>query len=182
MYLDDGVSKDSAPYNLPQYKYQDPSKAKKAKGYYKEVKMTQVCIPSLSVPAPLTRFQESTSASRTVTICHPWDGYDAKSTVGDRYNLAVWTVKADGSAPQVQVSFEDETGKTISDPGLLYGYDGDRGVLTVNVPVALVPSLDHPASINGTTTKGLTNGFTNGVSADGRVKDRYIAVKISGLF
>ena len=44
MYLDDGVSKDSAPSNLPQYKYQDPSKSKKVKGYYKELKMSQVHI------------------------------------------------------------------------------------------------------------------------------------------
>ncbi|RGP76822.1 hypothetical protein FLONG3_5065 [Fusarium longipes] len=159
MYLDDGVSKDSAPYKLPQYYNQEPAKAQKAKGYYTEVKMTQ----------------KSTSALRTLTVRHPWYGYDAKSTVGDTYNFAVWTVKTTGSASQVQVSFEDENGKAINDPGLLYNYDGNRGVVTVNIPVALVPSLDRPASTNG-----VTNGFTNGIT-NGSIKDRYVAVKITGL-
>ncbi|KAF5228687.1 hypothetical protein FAUST_10917 [Fusarium austroamericanum] len=160
MYLDDGVSKDSAPSNLPQYKYQDPSKSKKVKGYYKELKMSQA----------------TTGTSRTLTLHHPWDGFDATATVGDTYHLAVWTVKTD-SSPQVQVSFEDENGKTISDPGLQYNYNSDRGVLTVNVPVALVPSHDHPASINGASTNGITNGVTNGTS----VQKPLIAVKITGL-
>ncbi|KAL5619805.1 hypothetical protein FOVSG1_002027 [Fusarium oxysporum f. sp. vasinfectum] len=161
MYLDDGVSKDSAPNNLPQYKYQDPAKSKKPKGFYREVKMTQ----------------ESTSTARTLTIRHPWNGFDAKSTVGDIYNLAVWTVKTGGSAPQVQVSFQDENGKTVDDARLSHNYDGNRGVLTVNVPVDLVPSLDHPATTNGT----LTNGSTNGASVNGHSKDRHISVKITGL-
>lgn len=119
--------------------------------------------------------QESTSVSRTLTIHHPWDGFTAESTVGDTYNLAVWTVRTTDPAPQVQVSFEDETGKTIKDSGLLYNYYGDRGVVTVNIPVALVPSLDRPAATNG------TNGITNGVSVNGSIKDRYIAVRITGL-
>ncbi|KAJ4029621.1 hypothetical protein NW761_013770 [Fusarium oxysporum] len=161
MYLDDGVSKDSAPNNLPQYKYQDPAKSKKAKGFYREVKMTQ----------------ESTSTARTLTICHPWNGFDAKSTVGDIYNFAVWTVKTGGAAPQVQVSFQDENGKTVDDARLSHNYDSNRGVLTVSVPVELVPSLDHPATTNDT----LTNASTNGASVNGHSKDRHIAVKITGL-
>jgi len=51
MYLDDGVSRDSAPANLPQYKYRaqadvhDPSlaaDANEAKSKYREVKIEQV--------------------------------------------------------------------------------------------------------------------------------------------
>ncbi|KAM0489552.1 hypothetical protein ACHAP8_012462 [Fusarium lateritium] len=160
MYLDDGVSKDSAPINLPQYKYQDkPNKERSAKGFHKEVKMTQ----------------ETTSTSRTLTICHPWDGFDATPTVGDTYNFAVWTVK-NGSSPQVQVSFEDETGKTVTDPGLQYNYNAGRGVLTVNIPVALVPSHDYPAHTNG-ASNGITNGVTNGTPT----KKPLIVVNITGL-
>ncbi|KAH7006487.1 glycosyl hydrolases family 31-domain-containing protein [Fusarium venenatum] len=160
MYLDDGVSKDSAPINLPQYKYQDkPKKERSAKGIHKEVKMTQ----------------ETTSTSRTLTICHPWDGFDATPTVGDAYNFAVWTVK-NGSSPQVQVSFEDETGKTVTELGLQYNYNAGRGVLTVNIPVALVPSHDSPVHTNG-TSNGIANGVTNGSPA----KKPLIVVKITGL-
>ncbi|KAF4996639.1 hypothetical protein FGRMN_4385 [Fusarium graminum] len=155
MYLDDGVSKDSAPPNLPQYKYQDTAtdtattaKSKKAKGYYREVKMTQ----------------DYTKSSRILTIRHPWDGYDATSTVGDTYYFAVWTAKTSNAAPQVQVSFQDETGKTIGDSRLTSNYDATRGVLTVNIPVALVPSLSSPQA-----------------STTGPIKDRYIAINIAGL-
>lgn len=42
MYLDDGVSRDSAPIDLPQHKYKDASLYAKAKGFYREVKITQV--------------------------------------------------------------------------------------------------------------------------------------------
>jgi hypothetical protein len=42
MYLDDGVSRDSAPIELPQHKYKDAAKYAKAKGIYREVKITQV--------------------------------------------------------------------------------------------------------------------------------------------
>lgn len=42
MYLDDGVSRDSAPIDLPQHKYKDAAQYTKAKGFYREVKFTQV--------------------------------------------------------------------------------------------------------------------------------------------
>ncbi|KAF5661454.1 alpha-glucosidase 2 [Fusarium circinatum] len=149
MYLDDGVSRDSAPIELPQHKYKDAALYTKAKGIYREVKITQ----------------EITKTNRKITIRHQWDGYDAKATVGDTYNFAVWTVQA--TAPpesKISVDFEDENGMTIVDSGLTSTYIAGRGVLTVSVPVHLVPSLKTPQN------------YTQGSFAD-----RYLAINVSGL-
>ncbi|KAF5576151.1 alpha-glucosidase 2 [Fusarium pseudocircinatum] len=116
MYLDDGVSRDSAPIELPQHKYKDAAKYTKAKGIYREVKITQ----------------ENSKTNRKITIRHQWDGYDAKATVGDTYNFAIWTVQA--TAPpesQISVEFEDENGMTVIDSGLTSTYIAGRGVLTL---------------------------------------------------
>lgn len=84
--------------------------------------------------------------------------------MGDTYYLGIWAVKA--TAPttptQVSVSFRDETGKDIQDGRLAANYDVNRAVLTVSVPVALVPSLADPLS--GTSSAG-----------------KYIAVNVTGL-
>lgn len=149
MYLDDGVSRDSAPIDLPQHKYKDASLYAKAKGFYREVKITQ----------------ENTGTNRKITIRHQWDGYDPKATVGDAYNFAIWTVQA--TAPpesQISVDFEDENGMTVIDSGLTSTYIAGRGVLTVSVPVHLVPSLKTPQN------------YTQGSFAD-----RYLAVNVTGL-
>ncbi|KAI1029481.1 hypothetical protein LB504_010760 [Fusarium proliferatum] len=149
MYLDDGVSRDSAPIDLPQHKHKDASLYAKAKGFYREVKITQ----------------ENTGTNRKITIRHQWDGYDAKATIGDTYNFAIWTVQA--TAPpesQISVDFEDENGMTVIDSGLTSTYIAGRGVLTVSVPVHLVPSLKTPQN------------YTQGSFAD-----RYLAVNVSGL-
>ena len=54
MYLDDGVSRDNAPTNLPQYKHReqpdihnpdDADSANEAKSKYREVKISQVPMP-----------------------------------------------------------------------------------------------------------------------------------------
>ncbi|RKL21232.1 hypothetical protein BFJ68_g2501 [Fusarium oxysporum] len=149
MYLDDGVSRDSAPIDLPQHKYKDAAQYTKAKGFYREVKFTQ----------------ENTKTNRKITIRHQWDGYDAKATIGDTYNFAIWTVQA--TAPpesQISVDFEDENGMTVIDSGLTSTYIVGRGVLTVSVPVHLVPSLKTPQN------------YTQGSFAD-----RYLAINVSGL-
>ncbi|KAI9657188.1 MAG: hypothetical protein M1821_003355 [Bathelium mastoideum] len=158
MYLDDGVSRDSAPANLPQYKYRDqpdvhnPSdadSANEAKSNYREVKISQ----------------NYESSDRLITLAHPWDGYDASANVGSTYYLALWAAKSTASTNQgqVQFSFQDQDGNTVSDPGLVGNYDTIRAVLVVNVPVVLVPSLAGP-SISSPTTPA-----------------KYFAIKISGL-
>lgn len=45
MYLDDGVSRDSAPADLPQHRYSRAatSTTSEAKSYFREVKIHQVC-------------------------------------------------------------------------------------------------------------------------------------------
>ena len=64
MYLDDGVSRDSAPANLPQYKYReqadihDPNSVtdpNEAKSKYREVKIEQVG-PSFPLPGKFTYY------------------------------------------------------------------------------------------------------------------------------
>ncbi|KAK7393939.1 hypothetical protein QQX98_013278, partial [Neonectria punicea] len=152
MYLDDGVSRDSAPDHLPQYKYCDDhkDKPKVAKNKYREVKITQD--------------YKNNNADRVVTLSHPWDGYDATSTAGDTYYLGIWGVKATAPTPQqVKVSFQDETGKVIQDGRLAASYNVNRAVLTVSVPVALVPSVAGP--------------LANPASSAGK----YIAVNVTGL-
>ncbi|CAM1508904.1 Fc.00g026430.m01.CDS01 [Cosmosporella sp. VM-42] len=133
MYLDDGVSRDSAPSDLPQYKYSsatDDNDTQEAKSKFREVKISQ----------------EYKSADRIITLSHPWDGYDPSSTVGDTYYLGIWAVKttAPTTPTQVSVEFQDETGNVVKDRRLVYNYDANRAVLTVSVPVALVPSLAGP--------------------------------------
>lgn len=113
----------------------------------------------------LTEFQENTKTNRKITIRHQWDGYDAKATIGDTYNFAIWTVQA--TAPpesQISVDFEDENGMTVIDSGLTSTYIAGRGVLTVSIPVHLVPSLKTPQNY-----------------MQGSFADRYLAISVSGL-
>jgi hypothetical protein len=170
MYLDDGVSRDSAPDYLPQYKYchSNEDDPKEAKSKFREVKISQVCPSCPCNPAHTAdniQDYKNNNADRVITLSHPWDGYDASSTAGDTYYLGVWAVKA--TAPttptKVSVSFRDETGKDIEDGRLAANYDPNRAVLTVSLPVALVPSLAGPL-------------FDSAPAAG-----KYIAIYITGL-
>ncbi|KAJ3536576.1 hypothetical protein NM208_g6658 [Fusarium decemcellulare] len=149
MYLDNGVSRDSAPSHLPQYKHcKDHHKdgSEEAKSMYRQVKITQD--------------YQNKKANRVITLSHPWDGYNAKSTMGDTYYLGIWCLRTTTTTPTV--IFQDDTGKTIQNSGLTSSYDDTRTVLTVSIPVALVPSLAGPT---GTTVSS----------------SKYIAVNITGL-
>lgn len=53
---------------------------------------------------------------------------------------------------KVTVTFEDEKGKPVVGDGLTGSYDVTRSVVTVSVPVNLVPSLNGPrAQVAGAT-------------------------------
>ncbi|KAH6869776.1 glycosyl hydrolases family 31-domain-containing protein [Thelonectria olida] len=154
MFLDDGVSRDSAPAYLPQYKYSGKaSEPKEAKSLFREL---------------LTTNQDCAQQSRNVKLFHAWDGYDASSTVGDTYNLAIWAVASTaGSGAGVNVTIQDETGKTL--PVQQPEYNAARSVLLVNVPVALVPSLAGPLS--GTPSP----------TTPPSVADKYVSITVTGL-
>ncbi|KAI9698852.1 MAG: hypothetical protein M1820_007359 [Bogoriella megaspora] len=158
MYLDDGVSRDSAPADLPQYKYREQpdvhhtnkvDNANEAKSKYREVKITQ----------------SYSTSDRLITLAHPWDGYDASASVGPTYHLGIWASKstAPGDPEQVKFSFQDQDGKPISDGGLVGKFDATRGVLALSVPIALVPSLAGP---NTQAPAGV---------------NKFVAVKVTGL-
>ncbi|KAF4469981.1 hypothetical protein FALBO_3118, partial [Fusarium albosuccineum] len=152
MYLDNGVSRDSTPSHLPQYKYcKDHHKdgSNGAKSMYRQVKITQ-----------RAQDYQNKKANRVITLSHPWDGYNAESTVGDTYCLGIWCLNTTTTKPTV--TFQDDTGKTIQNSGLTSSYDDTRTVLTVKIPVALVPTLAGPT---GTTVSS----------------SKYIAVNITGL-
>ncbi|KAF5004990.1 hypothetical protein FDECE_8515 [Fusarium decemcellulare] len=149
MYLDDGVSRDSAPSHLPQYKYckdhhKDDSEG--AKSMYRQVKITQD--------------YQNKKANRVITLSHPWDGYNAQSTVGDTYYLGIWCLNTTKTTPTV--TFQDDTGKTIQNSGLTSSYDDTRTVLTVSIPVALVPSLAGPTG----TTPSSSNYIAVNIALD----------------
>ncbi|KAJ0375304.1 hypothetical protein COL26b_006515 [Colletotrichum chrysophilum] len=128
IFLDDGVSRDSAPDWLPQFgDHPDHHPSNEgANNQYRDVHITQ-------------DYQNKTS--RSITISHPWEGFDAINTIGDTYYFAIWTVK--DSAPtnpnQVNVTFKDQNGQDVRDGKLAFQYDTTRAVVSVEVPVHLVP-------------------------------------------
>lgn len=165
MYLDDGVSRDSAPKDLPQYKYshkldvqdiegETATQENEAKSKYREVHITQTYV---------------SSTTRLVTLSHPWNGYDASPNIGNTYNLAIWAPGTFDNPPKYPAapsfSFQDQDGKPVSDPGLTGKYDTVRGVLSVSIPCSLVPSLNGPSVVNGEATG----------------PSRVIGVKVDGL-
>ncbi|KAK1449549.1 hypothetical protein CPAR01_00629 [Colletotrichum paranaense] len=131
MYLDDGVFRDSAPACLPQYRYPHAATSAtcEAKSYFREVKI----------------HQEYNGALRIIKLSHPWNQFNACPLIGDTYQLAIWTEKctAPSASDAVSVSFQDQDGNSITNPGLTFEYTPSRGVLTVYVPVALVPNLQN---------------------------------------
>ncbi|KAI8226952.1 hypothetical protein K4K55_008238 [Colletotrichum sp. SAR 10_96] len=151
MFLDDGVSRDSAPDYLPQYTNRHDNHKRgtpEAQNKYREVKFVQDYAPN-----------------RVIQVSHPWNGFDADHLVGKSYQLAIWAVKV--TAPTnpglVSVTFKDQTGREIQDGGLQVNYDVDRAVLIVDIPVGLVPS--PPRDSAGAAPSA----------------DAYISVNVSGL-
>ncbi|KXH46076.1 hypothetical protein CNYM01_10539 [Colletotrichum nymphaeae SA-01] len=151
MYLDDGVSRDSAPADLPQHRYPHAatSTTSEAKSYFREVKI----------------HQEYDGALRIVKLSHPWNLFNASPLIGDTYQLALWTEKctAPSASDDVSVSFQDRDGNSITNSGLTYEYTPSRGVLTVYVPVALVPNLQNQLP-------GLVSP-----------EDHFVSIRVSGL-
>ncbi|KAF4873613.1 Alpha-glucosidase 2 [Colletotrichum siamense] len=133
MYLDNGTTRDSAPNYVPQYMYRHhanhDSENGEAQNKFREVKIEQ-------------EYQDD-KVTRTVSLSHPWNNYDASQTVGTSYQLAIWTVYddtlTDPSKVNVNVTFKDAQGHDISNSGLTAKYDPNRAVLIVNVPVDVVP-------------------------------------------
>ncbi|KAH9225626.1 glycoside hydrolase family 31 protein [Colletotrichum gloeosporioides 23] len=127
MFLDDGVSRDSAPDWLPQFSDHPNHPSNEGAGNkYRDVHITQ-------------DYQNKTS--RSITISHPWDNFDAIDTVGDTYYFAIWAVKdgAPTNPSQVDVTFKNQDGHDITDSKLAFKYDTTRAVVSVEVPVHLVP-------------------------------------------
>lgn len=151
MYLDDGVSRDSAPACLPQHRYSHvtTSTVNEAKSYFREFKI----------------HQEYDGALRIVKLSHPWNQFNACPLIGDTYQLAIWTEKctAPSTLDAVSVSFQDQDGNSITNSGLTFEYFPSRGVLTVYVPVALVP--DHQNQLPGLVSP----------------EDHFISIRVSGL-
>ncbi|KXH41643.1 hypothetical protein CSIM01_13629 [Colletotrichum simmondsii] len=151
MYLDDGVSRDSAPADLPQHRYSHAatSTTSEAKSYFREVKI----------------HQEYDGALRIVKLSHPWNLFNASHLIGDTYQLALWTEKctAPSASGDVSVSFQDQDGNSITNSGLTYEYTPSRGVLTVYVPVDLVPDLQNQLP-------GLVSP-----------EDHFVSIRVSGL-
>ncbi|KAK2037849.1 hypothetical protein LZ31DRAFT_635785 [Colletotrichum somersetense] len=130
-FLDDGVSRDSAPDYLPQYTNRHDNHkigTHEAQNKYREVKFVQ---------------GRDYAPNRLIQISHPWNGFNADRHVGTSYQLAIWAVKATApkSSGLVSVTFKDQTGRDIHDSGLQANYDVNRAVLIVDIPVGLVPSL-----------------------------------------
>ncbi|KAJ3952934.1 hypothetical protein N0V92_010611 [Colletotrichum tropicale] len=127
MFLDDGVSRDSAPDWLPQFSDHPNHPSNEGAGNkYRDVHITQ-------------DYQNKTS--RSITISHPWDNFDAIDTVGDTYYFAIWAVKdgAPTNPSQVNVTFKNQDGHDVTDSKLAFKYDTTRAVVSVEVPVHLVP-------------------------------------------
>lgn len=102
--------------------------------------------------------------SRDVSIAHVWNNYDASSTVGSTYLLAIWSVKsrAPTDPSKVTFTFQDQNGKPITGSGLSGSYDTVRGVLSVEVPTALVPNWAGP---NAGTNRDLLVVHVTGLGA-----------------
>ncbi|KXJ94870.1 glycosyl hydrolases family 31-domain-containing protein [Microdochium bolleyi] len=157
MFLDDGVSRDSAPDWLPQYANQKSRKGNdegKAKSKYREVKFVQ----------------SYDAHKRTVRISHEWDNFkDASKTVGDVYQLAIWaapSATAQGASPtpaSFSVTFKDQNDQEVKDGWLQAKFDTTRSVLVITVPVDRVPSV--PRDGPGSPPTG----------------EAYIAIEISGM-
>ncbi|KAK0376199.1 hypothetical protein CLIM01_06465 [Colletotrichum limetticola] len=75
MYLDDGVSRDSAPACLPQHRYPHAATSTtcEAKSYFREVKI----------------HQKYNGALRIIKLSHPWNQFNACPLIGDTYQLAI---------------------------------------------------------------------------------------------
>ncbi|KAI8211645.1 hypothetical protein K4K52_009996 [Colletotrichum sp. SAR 10_76] len=127
MFLDDGVSRDSAPDWLPQFSDHPNHPSNEGAGNkYRDVHITQ-------------DYQNKTS--RSITISHPWDNFNAFDTIGDTYYFAIWTVK-DGAPlnpSEVNVTFKNQDGHDVTDSNLAFKYDTTRAVVSVEVPVHIVP-------------------------------------------
>jgi hypothetical protein len=63
--------------------------------------------------------------------------------VGSTYTIAIWSIssKAPTNPSQINYEFQDQSGKVITGQGLTGIYDTVRGVLSVQIPVNVVPNL-----------------------------------------
>ena len=61
--------------------------------------------------------------------------------MGSTYTIAIWSIssKAPSDPSKISFSFQDQDGKTIVGLGLSGSYDTIRGVLSVQIPINLVP-------------------------------------------
>ena len=142
MYLDDGVSRDSAPSYLPQFQSRTSTVDNRdAHSKYREVKITQVSIALLFFYGifHLTFSQEYHDQTRVIKLSHPWNQYDPSPQVGSTYSLAIWTVSENAPpSSQVTISYEDANGQPISN--ITGGYNSSFGVVQVTVPIDAIPS------------------------------------------
>lgn len=63
--------------------------------------------------------------------------------MGSTYTIAIWSIssKAPTNPSQINYEFQDQNGKVITGLGLTGSYDTVRGVLSVQIPVNVVPNL-----------------------------------------
>ncbi|KAM0226789.1 hypothetical protein ACHAPO_012072 [Fusarium lateritium] len=116
MYLDDGISRDSAPLVGPGLKVSDEKAANK----YCQVNISQITRSSNE--------QTGVKFNRTVTIKSPFDGFgDLTSMIGTEYTLALW------HAPSVDIN---TTKVDSSSSNVTSRSDTGSRVTVVNVPVA----------------------------------------------
>ncbi|KZT58892.1 glycoside hydrolase family 31 protein [Calocera cornea HHB12733] len=119
MYLDDGVSRSSAPDLVPQEEYGEDTQAKSE---YREVLITQTTVGN----------------TRTITVSNLHDGYGPANVardIGNTYTIVAW---ADPTQPQLSaVSFTDASGAALSS-GCSFKWDAavKAGVATVPVELA----------------------------------------------
>ena len=104
MYLDDGVSRSSAPAGLPQYTTNPQPMAmvltgefaiddEESKSEYREVVVAQASPPPMSPFSKITPEKTTTGTTRIVTIKTALDGYDLvslKRDIGEQYTVILW--------------------------------------------------------------------------------------------
>lgn len=144
MYLDDGVSRSSAPSILPQYAspvmveddFDEGDCDITANDEYREVCIKQVILSRYAFVLPfykilmLCNLQITNGSSRIVTIHNKHDQYDARQDVGDTYTIVIWHDQGT-DLKHYSVSIKDQKGGYIGQ----YRTDYRLAATIITIPV-----------------------------------------------